>query len=174
MNLPTCPCCGKLATTRHGVPTDITFEVPDAGPDQDRLRFNTRDFLADMAVVLDDVRQLRRAFIRCILPFRSSDRADEWAIGCWIEVDLGTFTSYATAFRDGTGHPGLTGVLANEIWTFPDSLGLAVKASSSTRRTRPRLKAVTPGPLLEAQRSLPRERWTQIVLAGMPTEGAVE
>lgn len=124
-----CSICGQ---EHGGLPTDQAFTLPDdvwaiSEPERSKeARFT------------NDLCQLgERYFIRGVLeiPFENSDRFFGW--GIWAEVEWPTFERYLEMYeQDGFSEPMHKGVLANELRSYPESIGLPVliQFRESTKR----------------------------------------
>ena len=125
-----CGICGK----DHEEPlSDQAFTLPDevwAIPEVER---------ESKAKWTQDLCQYgNRYFIRCLLPIPFTEREGQFGRGVWLEVEWPTFKRYLEIYKeDATSEPPASGLLANEIPIYQNSLGLAATIRFGTASQRP-------------------------------------
>jgi hypothetical protein len=125
-----CEICGK----DHAEPlTDKAFTLPDevwAIPEEGRKA---------KAKYTQDLCQFgNRYFIRCLLPIPFTEREGAFGWGVWLEVDWPTFERYLKIYaQDATNEAPGSGVLANEIPIYENSIGLPAIMRFGTASQRP-------------------------------------
>ena len=127
-----CAICGK---GHAGVSLDTAFTFPDEVweiPEQER---------AEHASWTSDLCQFDgRYFIRGFLPIPLIERQEHYGWGVWVEVDRPTFERYLELFDvDARKEPPVRGLLANEVPTYPESIGLPVQVQFGSRAQRPHI-----------------------------------
>lgn len=126
----TCQTCGE---THDGLPTDRGWTLPDAVwavPEVDRS--SRAKFNSDLCQ-MDD-----RHFIRCLLKIPFNEQAGYFGWGVWIEVLEIDFYRYIELYdKDGSSEPAIHGMIANEIPTYPSSLGMPVLMQFQDSKSRP-------------------------------------
>jgi hypothetical protein len=125
--------CGVCGESHEGLPTDTAFTLPDevwALPVEER---STR------AKWTEDLCQFgERYFIRCLLPIPFTDQAGYYGWGVWAQVEWSIFQKYLELYdQDGTKEPSVFGLLANQIPTYAQTLGLPVRIQFEKSTERP-------------------------------------
>ena len=143
----TCSICG---TEHAGLATDWAYALPDdvwAIPEMERAE--KAKFDSDLCRYGD------RHFIRCVLTVPFTQRPGGFGWGAWAEVDWPTFERYLHLYhKDGSSEPTATGLLANSLPAYPQSLGAHVAIQFRTAADRPSLSSTEPveSPLAREQR----------------------
>jgi hypothetical protein len=128
----TCSICGQV---HEGLTTDWACTLPDdvwAIPEAQRL---------EAATFTEDLCQFgERYFIRCVLPVRLREAADEFNWGAWAEVEWPTFERYLALYdQDGSAEPQHKGTLANALEPYSESFGATVLIQFRDPTKRPTL-----------------------------------
>jgi len=134
MNKPTqsfvCSVCGK---THDGLRTDTAFTLPDIVW---AISEEERDQRAKWTTDLCQMDE--KYFIRCLLPIAFTDQPGYYGWGVWAQVEWPTFQRYLELYEtDGTTEPPVTGVLANEIEAYGETIGLPVTIQFGSDSQRP-------------------------------------
>jgi hypothetical protein len=79
-----------------------------------------------------------RYFIRCLLPIPFTDQAGYYGWGVWTKVEWPVFQRYLELYdKDGTQEPMARGILANEVPSYGETLGLSVQVQFGSASSRP-------------------------------------
>jgi hypothetical protein len=125
-----CATCGE---SHDGLPTDRGFTLPDevwAIPEEER---------GERAKFDSDLCRLgERYFFRGVLFVPFNEQAGEFGWGVWVEVSEDAFQRYVALYdADGRSEPPVSGTIANDIPTYPATLGLPVRVQFQTSSSRP-------------------------------------
>ena len=124
-----CSCCGKQL---GDFVLDKAFTMPD-----DIWNLNEED-AADVQVHSDLCRLGERYFIRGVafLPVQDSEESFGW--GLWVEVEKQYFMTYSDHYdKDNSDVPAFSGVIANHIPYYPETIGVEVMVQLGTETQRP-------------------------------------
>lgn len=129
--------CGQCGTVHARSAMELSFKRPDAivalSADQRKNEAKESD---DLCAIKPD-----RFFIRGVLPLRVSGWDKPYNIGLWVEVARATFERVLKLWEapDQDGEPPFAAMIANEIPSFPPTIGLAVKLQLTGPASRPNI-----------------------------------
>jgi hypothetical protein len=123
--------CSKCGAEHDLSEIELSFDQPDAYFDIPREERTSRVATNDTATVIDDRTPHTRFFLRgvIVIPVRGETERDGFGWGVWSEVAEEQFERVIELWegkRQADASP-ISGRLANEIGSFPGSLGLPVQ-----------------------------------------------
>jgi hypothetical protein len=133
-----CSTCGE----EHDV-LEPAFRRPDAiaamSQEERARRVKETDDLCAIWAPQDDDRH--RYFVRAILPVELLDAERDTAWGLWVEVASADFHHVVEKWSDAdqVREPPISGVLANRVAGYPDTIGLAVELQLAGPTSRPKI-----------------------------------
>ena len=156
--------CGTCGEDHEGMPTDQAWTLPDliwAIP-EDR-RSSEAKFNSDLCQYQD------KFYIRSVLELPFNEQPGVFAWGPWVELSEQHFYRYLELYEeDGSNEPMFPATLANEISSYPSTLGLSVMVQLRNSTGRPSLHVVpaTEHPLVgEQSNGISNQRYHEILVA---------
>lgn len=132
--IPTAKCstCGKRHPANE---LELSFFRPDpvvAIPRKERKKRATEtDDFCDI--------ELKRFFVRGVIPLNVEGRDRPYRIGAWVELDKKSFKRVIALWRDPDQgkQPPFSGQLVNAIPSLPNTCGIKIKLQLTNERSRP-------------------------------------
>lgn len=127
-----CPCCGKWHPRSA---MELSFKRPDALvalPDEQR-KSGAKE-TDDLCAIWPD-----RFFIRGVMPFQVLEWNAPYRIGVWVEVNRTAFDRVRDLWdaEDQDQEPAFAATLANDIPSFPSTVGLPAVLKLTGPKSRP-------------------------------------
>jgi len=135
--MPVCSQCGAA----HEV-LDPTFVRPDAYVALDPAQQEAHATADDDLCCIEVVGARPRFFVRGVMPVEVADLPEGVSWGVWAEVDRATFTRILELWSadDQAATPPFDGELANDIPSYPATIGLKLAVQLTGPSTRPRFR----------------------------------
>lgn len=165
--------CSKCGVEHDLSEIELSFDQPDAYFEIPREDRPTRVATNDAATVIDDRTPHARFFVRgvIVIPIRGESQRDGFGWAVWTEVTNQEFERIVEVWEGKRidDRSAIIGRLANELGSFPGSLGLPVRLTLHGTEKAPEVEVVaTDHPLGQIQRSgaLPEDvlEWVSPIL----------
>lgn len=141
-----CGCCGKEIGE---IAFDKSYKMPDEIWSLSKKDRNKRAQVDSDLCRLDD-----RCFIRGVAYIPVIDTENSYGWGIWVEVPKDRFFDYVESYEDDNSvKPRFTGLVANRIPFYDETIGLTVEVQLGDETQRPTFFFVGDSHLLSSEQS---------------------
>lgn len=141
-----CGCCGKDIGE---IAFDKSYKMPDEIWDLSKKERGKRSEIDSDLCRLDD-----RYFIRGVAYIPVIDTENFYGWGIWVEVPEDSFFDYVESYEDdNSSKPRFSGLVANKIPFYDETIGLKVEVQLGNETQRPNFFFVGDNHLLSSEQS---------------------